>query len=440
MIASYYNYYLDKFREKGYGLVYNSNWGSILKIDNEELWDCLRNNRINELESDVQSLLEKYGLCTESFDTELTGVRTRYEKHIYDNQQLYLTLLPTEACNFACPYCFVYEKKACFMDAEMYHIILDLILKHCQEEGTKTIYINWFGGEPTLCLNDIVDFMNELKSRLDSDIEVFSSVTTNGYLLNVDAFLKLQKCGVEYFQVTIDGTREVHNSSRYLRDGQGTYDIIMKNLEDISALPSEYTFSMDIRSNFRKSTFESVNSFLDIFKSKFGGDSRFHAYCRPVYYFETKDHEIDSMRDDLFNLEEGISHQGMLAEKVVGFFDDKIEHRIFDPLPQPTECWCNAELKNHAIIGPAGEIYICDTLTGEENICGNIRTLKNFSDVCAERYNIFEDERTHKCLNCKRLPICMGSCMRNRRNSEAQCYWSDADIMKALEKYDLKKV
>lgn len=277
--------------------------------------------------------------------------------------------------------------------------------------------------------------MNEVKSKLQN-VEIYSSITTNGYLLDISSFSELLKSGVKYFQVTIDGTKEVHDASRYLRNHEGTYDVIMKNLEDISALPHDVIFNMDIRSNFRKSTFASVNDFLDVYIKKFGNDPRFHAYCRPVYYYETKDGEIDSMVSDLYSLEEGIEKQNMLSEKIVRFSAEKIAHRIFDPLPQPTDYWCNAEAHNHAIVGPEGELYICDTMTGEKYVKGNIKNDDAIKGKSSLNYNIFNDARTAKCMNCKRLPICMGNCMRNRLESEAKCYWSDDFILKALKRYD----
>lgn len=379
MQVSYYNYYLDNFSEKSYGLIYNAKTGSILKIEDRDIWDSIQHGTILELSADAVDMLRRYGICVESHENELDDIRQRYEKRIYGDDELYVTLLPTEGCNFACPYCFVYEKQNRDMQEEIYDLILKFIVSHCREKKTKIIYINWFGGEPTLFTDRIVKFMNEVKSKLQN-VEIYSSITTNGYLLDISSFSELLKSGVKYFQVTIDGTKEVHDASRYLRNHEGTYDVIMKNLEDISALPHDVIFNMDIRSNFRKSTFASVNDFLDVYIKKFGNDPRFHAYCRPVYYYETKDGEIDSMVSDLYSLEEGIEKQNMLSEKIVRFSAEKIAHRIFDPLPQPTDYWCNAEAHNHAIVGPEGELYICDTMTGEKYVKGNIKTMMQLKE------------------------------------------------------------
>lgn len=211
----------------------------------------------------------------------------------------------------------------------------------------------------------------------------------------------------------------------------------MKNLTEIAHIPMEKKFNLDVRCNFTKKSVKSVEIFIDTYFNAFGHDGRFKIYCRPVYYYDTISNEIDTMKSELFSLTEGIEMQNYLALCIQSKTQQEANRRLVNPLPFPTSCWCNAEMLNHYIVGPMGEIYVCDTLTGGENTFGTIYEVnRNDRDKLLEiKYDIFTDDRTKKCMYCTLLPICMGTCMRNRIHNEAQCYWTRESISKALDDY-----
>lgn len=436
MTTSYYNFYLDEFDSKQRGLVYNTNSGTVLAIRQHSIWEALTNDQLDSVSKDDLSILIDNKMCVESCERELAEIRERYENHTSTLNTLYLTIMPTEACNFACPYCFLWEKVPHFMTGKTYQSILKYVLKCVSENRSlKHLMINWFGGEPTLCAEQICQFMSEITSAMRPlNVNVTSSITTNGYLLTRDVFLNLISSGVFYYQVTVDGMKETHNAGRPHKSDPDSYERIIHNLEDIHHLEAEY--QMDIRTNFTRSSIPSVDAFIDFFKAEFAGDPRFHLYCRPVYDYETKENSIETMRSDILDLEEGIIQQNIFAEKIAAGLENRTMRRMVDPLPQPTHCWCNAETKGHIVIGPEGEIFICDTLTGADNSLGNLidgEIVWNSDKTVA--YDIFNDSRTAKCLKCRILPICMGGCLRNRMSNEAQCYWTEHGIQKALEKF-----
>jgi len=60
-----------------------------------------------------------------------------------------------------------------------------------------------------------------------------NSIITNGYLLtDSNARMLSSVAGVTTVQVTIDGTKDIHDKRRTLEGGQGTYDVIMQNIKD----------------------------------------------------------------------------------------------------------------------------------------------------------------------------------------------------------------
>ena len=436
MISSHYNFFLDLFHSKGYGVIYNTNSGSIVSIRDYNTWNFLRGNNTLNISVEDAKLLEENKILVHSHQEELSAIEARYERRVKDSDTLYLTIMPTESCNFSCPYCFLWEKAPKFMSDDTYADILRYILEMCSSTTQiQRIMINWFGGEPTLCVSKICSFMSKLASiAREKHLAVESSITTNGYLLTKDNFLKLLEAGVYYYQVTVDGMQETHNIGRPHKTDPDSYTTIMHNLEEIKTL--ELPYRLDIRSNFTQSTIPSVNSFIEIFSQEFGTDERFQLYCRPVYDYDTKENSIEILRGDILSIDDGITQQNVFADKIAKLTQNTTIRRMVDPLPQPTACWCNAETSHHIVIGPDGSIYICDTLTGSDNSLGKLvkgAILWNRNDVVS--YDIFHDSRTAKCMNCKLLPICMGGCLRNRIHSESQCYWTEQVLQNALAKY-----
>ena len=174
--------------------------------------------------------------------------------------------------------------------------------------------------------------------------------------------------------------------------------------------------------------------FIKLYEKNLSFNPNFNLYFRPIYNYETKNNEVKDMSKDLYGLDEGILMQNHLAQAVKDATNCDNERRFIEPLPSPTFGWCNAEMIHHYIIGKNGKLYLCDTLVGYETIGtlnndGVIQYSNNIKNII---YDVFKDDRTKKCMNCKILPICYGGCKRNRLKNEAQCYWDDNMIKRLM--------
>ncbi len=149
----------------------------------------------------------------------------------FDNKRLHLIIMPTEKCNFRCTYC--YED---FENGKMSRDVVDgiksLILFRAPD--LNTLEIGWFGGEPLLNLKLVEEISEFSKDVMQSSKGYFiSSMSTNGYLLDLKSAESLTNKGVSAFQISIDGDRLTHDRSRILASGSGTFDKIWRNLLDI---------------------------------------------------------------------------------------------------------------------------------------------------------------------------------------------------------------
>ena len=106
--------------------------------------------------------------------------------------------------------------------------------------------IGWFGGEPLVAKDVIVDISGYGKRLADEHNVAFDgSMTTNGLLLKPSTLCELLDAGVTDYQVTLDGPREFHNRKRVTVSGDGTFDRIWANLAWMQA--SDLKFSVLIR-------------------------------------------------------------------------------------------------------------------------------------------------------------------------------------------------
>ena len=155
MKLSKYNYYLENKTEKDL-MIYNTRTGAVILIEDidDKSRDMIKCNQIKTLDIDLKDfLMEKEILVGDEVD-ELADVKELYNLYVNDQNVLSLTILPTEGCNFACPYCFLYDKTNTTMRDEDYDMLYDYIsnfMSQRESERDRRLIINWFGGEPTLC-------------------------------------------------------------------------------------------------------------------------------------------------------------------------------------------------------------------------------------------------------------------------------------------------
>lgn len=150
------------------------------------------------------------------------------------------TFCVTEECNLGCSYCYMVGKNSFSrMTPEMGRKIVDFLLNDPYCVGlTDNLLVDFIGGEPLL----EIDLIDELSDYLTLSLYVKKhkwfknfqiSFSTNGTLYNTDKMKKyLQKhrahCG---FGFSIDGTKEKHDLTRKMRDGQGSYDSVIRAFE-----------------------------------------------------------------------------------------------------------------------------------------------------------------------------------------------------------------
>lgn len=139
-------------------------------------------------------------------------------ERILSDDIFHLMILPTYQCNLRCWYC-VQDHQDLTMSKETVGKIKQLLGKKIKDERIKNVRISWFGGEPLLgydIILDITDYTRQLTSKAGKSF--ICDITTNGTLLNKERIEALLDVGVTTYQITIDGDKKTHDTIKVLNN------------------------------------------------------------------------------------------------------------------------------------------------------------------------------------------------------------------------------
>jgi His-Xaa-Ser system radical SAM maturase HxsB len=161
---------------------------------------------------------------------EMVSAKYRTRKRFLSNfTVLHMMVITLKCCN-ACSYCQVSaeagEAKGYDMTPEVARRVVDYIFR----SPSPSIKIEFQGGEPTLnwrTLEETVLYAKEVNQKYRKRLEFV--VCTNLVRVTRQQLSFFKKHGI-LISTSIDGPRELHDKNRILRNGNGTYDAVIKNL------------------------------------------------------------------------------------------------------------------------------------------------------------------------------------------------------------------
>lgn len=383
------------------------------------------------IESGVHDELIRCGyIISESHDEE-AELRKIYIDAIADSQ-LELTILPTEKCNFRCKYCYEsFPDKV--MNDEIQNSIILFLKKNLHKYSS--LHVSWFGGEPLLAI-DIIEQMSEKIKKVCAFFRkpYTASITSNGFLLSTENFRKLLKCNVVYYQITIDGTKCIHDFQRPHETLKvSTYDTVINNLKDIKENIKNGMFRIIIRSNFSKLHIDKIEEYKSIFSEIFGDDKRYQFFVRPV--MDWGGDFINGFKDSLIN------------SKGLDEFYDKLMssncklNYIYGDFLENAGGVCYAGKKNTYVITSSGDIYKCtcnfdycpEAKIGHMSVDGNMYIDKEVQDKWLCNFSNCKSD-------CFYAPICLKeACTANRvlnKNTKEKCPMEKRNLSKVLQLLD----
>lgn len=380
--------------------IYSTRNGAIIKIPKRVL-DCLyknnyRHGESKDLDQAIESLKNKNIISTQ--EDEVKFIKKHYMEFLklnFQNSHLSLTIVPTEACNLKCPYCFEKDKNAISMSDQAIASIIDFIKSHA---SARTFDVTWFGGEPLLRTDIIKKFLMEFENITIPKF-IGHSIITNGTLIDNKAISLFKRFPLNSMQITIDGNKNRHNKLRFKADGTGTYDLILSNTLKFAKENDKTHISVRINIDKNNCTdylsiYKSINNTLTGIKNIniYPGILKGENVCDQSNTFLTNE-ELSNFYTTLMN--EGLNYHRFPKIQVGG---------------------CTATNLTSVVIGADGTFYSCwEDIGNKRHAIGSINNPYSLKSELLTNYlmngNKFND---HKCLKCGFFPICTGGCPKKR--------------------------
>ena len=176
-------------------LVYSTLTTSIIVLEYKIYVDIFENGNIKKYPEYISELLEM-GMIYKIEEDENKKLQDIRQKLVDEERGMKsITIAPTMSCNARCYYCFENGSTKGNMSYEVAKQLVKFIDKNCIE---RKLAISWFGGEPLLAVNTIDYITKELKKR---GIEISSTITSNGSLINNEIIKKLKKWKLEEYKL-----------------------------------------------------------------------------------------------------------------------------------------------------------------------------------------------------------------------------------------------
>ena len=310
---------------------------------------------------------------------------------------MYVTLMPTMACNLACTYCFQKESPAFNrMSAPVESATVDWILRRVAAAGCRKLIVHYFGGEPLTRKDAVLRTAKSFSSAMAASGGEFSwEITTNGVQLDLEFVTTLKAFGDGSIKITLDGDRETHDQARVYRDGRGSFDIIFSNLLAVAG-----HVRLKVGGNFLPGQEASYERLLDRLKDAGLYEKLDAVRFKPV---------IDASRSPGGTCT-GCSSSAAQTDTLVQINRSVHSRRAGATRAETRESMlgpCELYWNNSYTIDPDGDVYKCPAVAGRREMAiGNVESAQ--PDKAAP---LLERRPWEQCGDCAFLPICMGGCL-----------------------------
>lgn len=189
-----------------------------------------------------------------------------------------LILFPTEDCNFRCVYC--YED---FSIGTMPDWVVNATkeLLNNKVPKIKMLQLNWFGGEPLMAKKTLLDISQHAYDLCqENQCGISGHLTTNAFNLDVKTLTQLVNLKQNRFQISLDGAKEHHDTTRLTRNGRGSFDKIWKRITD--ALSTDLKFHFQLRVHLTALNVDKIQEFCEFYEKEVAGDPRVSLFFKCI--------------------------------------------------------------------------------------------------------------------------------------------------------------
>ncbi len=396
-----------KSKENGY-MLFCGNSNSFYLIEDENvpiIKNMIDTGREEGLPEDIRKEFVKSGVLLNESDEEFFN-RLKFSSYLtrFSKNHLSLTIAPTMACNFKCVYCYEGSK---VKNVTMTPEVIDGVINFIKKSECKSLSISWYGGEPLCDWDKILDFNKRIE---ELKLKSFSQdIVTNGSLLDEEKINFIFDKKFTNMQITLDGSEELHNKSRPMKNGENSFQAVMSKLDLLYKIYKEKKekIPVSIRVNISE---KNADGYYELYKDL---NSKYEDLLYVYPAFVTKSGENDCHASACLTFEKE-------AEFILNLSKEKgiLTNKLF---PAKNKLiGCGAQMMNNYVISPDGDLHKCwEDISDKSKVVGNVLT--GYKDINNINYKFIVNStgfESSDCKDCLFIYSCMGGCPRFRMNNQ----------------------
>ena len=345
------------------------------------------------------------------------------------------------ACNLGCQYCFFLSKEKLYPKREsplMGEDMLEAYIQQLINSGVgQQVEIAWQGGEPTLRGLEFFKLSVVLAERYRKPHQrILHTLQTNGTLID-DEWASFLKKNNYLVGLSIDGPRAMHDAYRVDKQGQGSFDSVMRAWQclqrhkvDVNVLCTVHAanaeYPLEVYKFFRdelgaqfiqlipiveRATPETLHLANQGWGGRTGAD-------RPLYRQEGELVTERSVGAVQFGRFLTTVFDEWIKRDVGTIFVTTFDVALGSWMGQHNSCVVSPICGGSLAMEHGGDVYSCDHFVEPDYYLGNIRDTPLGALARSDKQRQFGEAKYEKlpkyCKECSVLFACYGECPRNR--------------------------
>lgn len=329
-------------------------------------------------------------------------------------------------CNLKCTYCYYLDKELQYSSKPKLmsdELLEQYIKQYIAANDVPQVDFYWHGGEPLLAGVDFFERAMVLQNKYKGKKNITNTIQTNGTLIN-------NRWG-EFFAknrflvgLSIDGDQALHNATRHTKNGEGTFDSVLKGLDILKRYKVEFNTLTTINS-FSEGRGAETYRFLKSIGSHYMQFLPVVEYINNNGVIVTPSSTEEKHTSPLSVSAEGygqflmdVFNEWVVADVgtyFVQMFDATLSNAYGVP---PGTCTVCRSCGDSLAVEHNGDVYSCDHFVYPEHKLGNIKNEPLLAMYKSRQQFDFgcNKEKTlpQSCKECKWLHLCNGECPKHR--------------------------